>query len=450
MKLKPYPRYKPSGAEWLGNVPAHWDARKLKYLTTINDDKLSEATHPDFDMMYIDIGSIDTDHGAVKAMRVHFGDAPSRARRIVRAGDTIVSTVRTYLRAIATLHNPDEDTVVSTGFAVLRPGESLSPAFLGYNAESRRFVDAVCSRSVGVGYPATNASEIGTIAIALPSTTEQQSITTFLDQETTKIDTLVAKTRTLIERLQEKRRALITETVARGLSPDENLKTGLDPCPTLRPSGVKWLDDVPEHWRVRRLKYCVCDNDKDGVLQRKTNECTHRYLGLEAVESWTGKVDDPEALPLRSIGSSSRCFSRGDVLFGKLRPYLAKSCRPDFDGLCSGEFLVLEGSEDLDNRYLLYLLLSQYMVAMSDASAYGTKMPRTNWQELGSLLVPVPTIREQRAICSFLEDATGRIDDLVSICRMLIDRLREKREALITAAVTGEIDVREAGRGTTA
>lgn len=129
-------------------------------------------------------------------------------------------------------------------------------------------------------------------------------------------------------------------------------------------------------------------------------------------------------------------------MFGKLRPYLAKTCRPDFDGLCSGEFLVLDGNDDIDNRYLLYLLLSQYMVALADSSTYGTKMPRTNWQEVGSSLVPVPPIQEQVALCAFLDNATAEIDSVVRRSGRLIDRLREKRQALITAAVTGQIDVR--------
>lgn len=107
------------------------------------------------------------------------------------------------------------------------------------------------------------------------------------------------------------------------------------------------------------------------------------------------------------------------------------------------------GEDDLDNRYLLYLVLSQYVVAVADASAYGTKMPRTNWQQVGSVLVPVPPIREQRAICCFLNGATTGIDALIRHAEVLIERLQEKRQALITAAVTGQIDVREEGRGAT-
>lgn len=213
MGLDPCPKLISSRVEWLGDVPKHWNIARLKYLATVNDEQLSEATDPTLELTYIDIGSVDPDRGIVSSKRIVFEDAPTRARRIVRAGDTIVSTVRTYLRAILTLRSPKEGTIVSTGFAVLRPNKTLSPEFLGYVACSPRFVEAVCSRSVGVSYPATNASEIGTIAVAHPDRKEQQAIASFLDDETAKIDALIDKSRTLIERLREKRQALITAAV---------------------------------------------------------------------------------------------------------------------------------------------------------------------------------------------------------------------------------------------
>ena len=163
----------------------------------------------------------------------------------------------------------------------------------------------------------------------------------------------------------------------------------------------------------------------------------------------TGYLDDPQALEWKLPSSSSSGFSKDNVLFGKLRPYLGKSCMPDFEGLCSGEFLVFDGNRDMDNRYLLYLLLSQPLIALADASSVGTKMPRTSWQEIGSVVVPVPSVEDQHAISSFLDRATTRIDALTQQASTLIERLREKRQALITAAVTGQIDVRDTRDGET-
>ena len=174
-----------------------------------------------------------------------FEDAPSRVRRIVRDGDTIVSTVRTYLRAIAPIRKPQSNMIVSTGFAVVRP-RKVKPDFMSYALRELGFVEAIVARSVGVSYPAVNASEIGTLSIPLPQVEEQRGIADFLDRETAKLDTLVEKKRALIEKLKEKRTALISRTVTRGLPPGAARAAGLDSHPKLKPSGIDWLGDVPE------------------------------------------------------------------------------------------------------------------------------------------------------------------------------------------------------------
>ena len=130
MKLPAYPRTKPSGVEWLGDVPEHWAVKRLKYSVSINDDVLPETTSPDFELEYVDIGSVNAVDGITTRDYVVFENAPSRARRKVRDGDTIVSTVRTYLRAIAPVKNPPANLIVSTGFAVVRP-RNVNSAFLG-------------------------------------------------------------------------------------------------------------------------------------------------------------------------------------------------------------------------------------------------------------------------------------------------------------------------------
>ena len=117
MKLAPYPKYKPSGVEWLGEVPEHWEVKRLKYSTSINDEALPETTDPGFEMSYVDISSVDQIRGIVTVEDMVFEDAPSRARRVVRDEDTIVSTVRTYLRAIAPVSNPASNTIVERTLA---------------------------------------------------------------------------------------------------------------------------------------------------------------------------------------------------------------------------------------------------------------------------------------------------------------------------------------------
>ena len=131
----------------------------------------------------------------------------------------------------------------------------------------------------------------------------------------------------------------------------------------------------------------------------------------------------------------------GDTLFGKLRPYLAKACNVDFDGLCSSELLVLRGNA-YDRKFLLYQLLSHGFINLVDSSTYGSKMPRANWDFIGSCELPLPPLPEQAAIAAYLDAQSAQIDTLLTKTESAITRLAEYRQALITSAVTGKIDVR--------
>lgn len=210
--LDPHPKVRDSGVEWLGELPAHWDVVRLKHQASINDEVLPETTEPGLEISYVDISSVDATKGIVATRSVSFDRAPSRARRVVRDGDTIVSTVRTYLRAVAPVRNPRKNTIVSTGFAVVRP-RGVTPAFLSWVLREAGFIDALVSRSVGVSYPAVSPFEIGRLAVPLPTKEEQQTIAEFLENETARIDSTVASVEAAIERLQEYRFALITAAV---------------------------------------------------------------------------------------------------------------------------------------------------------------------------------------------------------------------------------------------
>lgn len=244
MKYLAYPEYKDSGVEWLGDLPEYWGARQLKFLCSFNDEVLPDSVNADYEIEYIDIGSVSANEGITKTENMTFGNAPSRARRIARDGDVIVSTVRTYLEAIAPIDNPPDNLVVSTGFAVIRPNNYLHKHFAAYCLRANGFIKEVVARSVGVSYPAINASDLVNIKIPEPSFGEQQQIANFLGQETAKIDTLIEKQQQLIKLLKEKRQAVISHAVTKGLNPNA----------PMRDSGVEWLGEVPEHWNICKLK----------------------------------------------------------------------------------------------------------------------------------------------------------------------------------------------------
>ncbi len=169
MSFPRYPTYKDSGVEWLGEVPEHWEVKPLKAVASFNDEVLPESFSAEEEIEYVDIGSVSLGGGIERIETMLYVNAPSRARRKVRDGDVIASTVRTYLKAIAPVVDPPANMIVSTGFAVIRPRIGLVPHFAKFALQTNFFVDAVISLSTGVSYPAINASEMAGIAITVPS-----------------------------------------------------------------------------------------------------------------------------------------------------------------------------------------------------------------------------------------------------------------------------------------
>lgn len=211
--MKRYEKYKPSGVEWLGEVPEHWEIKPLKFAVSYNDETLPENTDLDKEILYVDISSVSLTDGIKNKELMIFENAPSRARRIIKDGDVLVSTVRTYLKAIAQVESAEPNLIASTGFAVLRSKCGLNSQFLGYYIQSEGIVGAIVANSVGVSYPAINASDLVRLPICIPSETEQAIIANFLDKKTEKIDRLQHKIECVIERLKEYRSALITQVV---------------------------------------------------------------------------------------------------------------------------------------------------------------------------------------------------------------------------------------------
>jgi type I restriction enzyme, S subunit len=191
-----------------------------------------------------------------------------------------------------------------------------------------------------------------------------------------------------------------------------------------------WVSDPPAHWRTNWLKWHVSLSTK-----RPTEDEIERlpYIANEDIASWTGKLLNPDPRP---ANADSRRFHRDDVLFNKLRPYLAKVYHADFDGLSSGELLCLRPSFDVWPRYLFYVVSSKVFIDAVDAQTFGSKMPRADWDIVGHQPLPLPPLETQTRIAAFLDEKTARIDALIAKKQALLDRLAEKRQAIITQAVT--------------
>ena len=200
--LKTYPDLKDSGVEWLGNVPTHWSVRPLKHWVVVNSAVLPEDTDPDYVIDYVDIGAVGTGHLVAAPQRMTFRDAPSRARRVVRPGDTLVSTVRTYLKAVWHAEQAGPELIASTGFAVLTPRVAAWPQFVNYVCQSQPFTNCVTANSVGVAYPGIAETKLGTLPVAVPPLAEQITIARVLDHATSRIDRYIRAKERLVRAAQ--------------------------------------------------------------------------------------------------------------------------------------------------------------------------------------------------------------------------------------------------------
>ena len=202
---------KESGIDWIGQIPNHWEIDSLKHRVDLNSKTLNDNTDSNYEFDYVDIGSVSLERGIEKYEHMVFEDAPSRARRIVKKDDVIISTVRTYLKAIAII--PDkENIIVSTGFAVLTPTK-INSRYLGYMVKSDYFTNLVSANSVGVSYPAINSTDLINLKILIPSEEEQNEIANYLDKEILNLNNIINKVSDNIALLEEYKISLIHHVV---------------------------------------------------------------------------------------------------------------------------------------------------------------------------------------------------------------------------------------------
>ena len=438
------PSHRGAEAEWLRDVPSAWDIKHLKHIATINDDKLPDDADPLRPMAYVDIGSVSLQTGIGSTEAMVFEDAPSRARRLVRDGDTIISTVRTYLRAIAPIRNPTPEMVVSTGFAVVRPMLS-DPAFVYWALREHGLVEQIVARSVGVSYPAINPSVIGCLPVPQPPPSAQLAIASFLDRETARIDKLISMQESLIERLDEYRTALITRVVTKGLPAEAAEAAGLDPAPRLKDSGVEWLGEVPEHWDACQLRrqFGIVNGGTPATSDDENWDGETVWLTPDDLGRNEGKAISEGRRNITSEGlrsSGARLSPPDSVVLSTRAPigHLAVTAMPAATNQGCRTLVPRAGAI---SGFAYYSLLASREVLQ--AAGKGSTFMELSATDLAQHWLPKPPPNEQKAMAEYLDAQSDRIDTLRSKAELSIERLSEYRCAVISAAVTGKIDVRD-------
>lgn len=429
--LKPYPRMKDSGVPWLGEVPEHWASLPLKHWVRMNRAVLPETTAPSYEFRYLDIGSVGTGILTAKPQRMSFAAAPSRARRIVRDGETIISTVRTYLKAVYFVECKSQELVCSTGFAVLAPAANAVPKFVSYLCQSSPFTDRVTADSVGIAYPAIAETRLGGFHVPVPPLPEQAAIVRFLDHSDRKMRRYIRAKQKLINLLEEQKQVIIHRAVTRGLDPKVQLK----------PSGVDWLGDVPEHWDVERAKNLF-------RLRTQKSGCAHD-LELLSIYTHIG-VRPRKDLEERGNKASSTddywIVRKGDLIVNKLLAWMGAVGMSEYEGVTSPAYDILMPIRALCPTYYHHLFRTKLLLQQFKQRSRGIMDMRLRlyFDQLGQIPIVVPPLSEQFSIVAYYESATSGLDQAITSARLEIDLLHEYRTRLIADLVTGKLDVREA------
>ncbi|MGO9666062.1 MAG: restriction endonuclease subunit S [Polyangia bacterium] len=426
MKLPAYPKYKPSGVGWLGDVPEQWEVCALKRIISMKSGESITFESIEESGEYPVFGGNGLRGFACKF--THDGHYVLIGRQGALCGNINYARGRFWA---------SEHAVVAT------PLKKVGTIWLG---EMMRAMN-LNQYSVSAAQPGLSVDLVGSLATVLPPLPEQVAIADFLDRETRKVDTLVAKKRTLVERLKEKRTALISRTVTRGLPPDAARAAGLDPHPKLKPSGIDWLGDVPEHWAIVPVRRCAKRIQTGGTPptaeDRYYEDGTIPWYGPGSFDDQIVVTHPVKLLHVSAVtDEAARMFSAGATMVVTIGATLGKVSSLPHAASCNQQITVIE----FDLRRV-HPRFATYQIKRLESSlrtiAPSATLPILDQGEIAEIVMCLPSIEEQAAIADFLDRETIAIDRMISKIDSVIERLQEYRTALITAAVTGKIDVRQ-------
>lgn len=423
MNLPKYPDYRDSGVDWLGAVPSDWEVARLKAKVSLVTEKAKHRTRP------VALENVESWSGRFLPTGGEFeGDGVAFCQ-----GDLLFGKLRPYL---AKVYLADEPGEAVGDFHVIRAVRDLEPRFLQYQILNRSFIDVVDGTTFGSKMPRASWEALAGMPVVVPSIAEQCAISAFLDHETQKTDALIAEQERLLSLLAEKRQAVISNAVTKGLNPNAPMKD----------SGVQWLGEVPAHWQVLPIKAIGLlrggagfPDDEQGLDNEELG--FYKVASLGKADSF-GRLPDAEHTISRETADRLRAFifPKGTVVFAKVGAALmlgrfgSLSRDACIDNNMMGFITAKENEPDF-LRYSMHLIKFDLIVNPG-------AVPSVNGSQIGGYLLPLPSREEQIEIVEFIESETSKLDALRDQAVSAIELLRERRATLISAAVTGQVDVR--------
>ena len=412
--MKRYDSYKDSGIYFLPKLPASWKIRKGKYL-------FKEENRP-----------VRADDEIVTCFRD--GQVTLRKNRRVegftnslkeigyqgvRKGDLVIHNMDAFAGAIGV---SDSDGKATPVYACCTPqSDDISQYYYCYLLRYLAKNGFILSLAKGIRERSTDFrfNDFKELYLPMPSRREQDAIVSYLDTTTSKIDEAIAQQQKMIDLLNERKQIIINNAVTKGLNPNAPMKD----------SGIDWIGQIPANWDVIKLKYAVSLVTTKSVLSNK--------IGLENIESGTGRFIETSS----EFEGNGTEFINGDILYGKLRPYLKKVYVTENQGNAVGDFFVLRPEYNTYSVYLQYLLLSQQMTDTINSSTYGAKMPRVSYDYMGGLFIPYPSIEEQKEIVHNVQKMIMPIDKTIANYKTQMNLLQERKQIIINDVVTGKVKV---------
>ena len=416
---------KDSGVEWIGQIPRTWKVGRIKYnyylKGRIGWQGLKADEFIDHGPYYLITGT-DFDNGRIAWERCYriteerFFEAPEIH---VKTGDLLITKDGTVGK-VAYIDSIPEKASLNSHLLIMRPlHKEYDNRFLFWVIQSAVF-EKYCGVSQNGSIMASLSQEkMSDFSFPLPPEQEIEKLVSYLRKKCGAIDDIVAEAKATIEEYKKWKASVIFEAVTKGLDPNAEMKD----------SGVEWIGQIPKGWGVRRLKMAA---RRLGLPA----ENLHGYIGLENVKSGSGKLVEAAEGETTPEGQALKIYP-GNVIFGKLRPYLAKCYLVEREGCCSSEFLVIK-AEIMTPKFLKFLMLSPGFINEVNMATYGTKMPRANWEIVGGMRMPIPSASEQTAIASYLDDKCAAIDGIIAEKEALITELENYKKSLIFETVTGK------------
>jgi len=424
MKTVSYRDCKDSGIEWLGTIPDHWEIRRIKdFSQVVRGGSPRPAGNPAFyegTIPFLKVGDLTSTEDVYLSTHTHTIKEAGLAHTRLVPENTLLLT-----NSGATLGIPKICTFSTTfndGIAAFIELKKINQVFLYYflKSQTQWYLNQA---SFGQGQPNLNIEIISHTYFFSPPSFEQKEIAHYLDTKTAQIDRkidLLTQKATLYSNLKQ---SLINETVTRGL----------DKTVPMKDSGIEWIGKVPKHWIFCRHK------DNFSLITTRCLDPTLLKLGLENIEGKTGQHIPTE----NDFDGDGIEFKKNDILFGKLRPYLAKVYLAEFGGSAVGDIFVYRPKSNTIPKFARYLMLSNRYIDVINSSTVGAKMPRVGVSFIANLPVITPPIAEQKAIADYLDTKTAQIDQIIQTINTQIEKLKELRKTLINDVVTGKIKVVE-------